>query len=187
MVIIQNEGGGVIPDLAHMERLESGRRCLAAALEYAKLGWSVIPLCNPWHISLRGHANGKNACKSPGRSPIVPWKHLQHRPATEEEIREWWRRMPLSNVGVILGEVSGIIGIDIDSKESLERLRERVKGDLPPTVEFTTPSGGYRYLYRIPKGFKCRTTVAERSHQGIRFLGNGSFTVMPPSMGWSRH
>lgn len=176
------------PDAAHIARLEHGKATLLAALDYRDMGWSPIPLCNPWHICLPGHVRSKNPCKSPGKSPVRTWKQHQTTIATEEQIREWWSELTFPNVGVVLGEVSGMVDIDVDGEGSLERLRERVGGDLPVTMEFHTPSGGYRFLYAIPQGFKCRTVVVEQGKkQEIRFQANGAQTVMPPSTGWLKH
>ncbi len=166
--------------LAHEAALQAGKECLEAALHYLSLGWSAIPLCTPDHVGM-GKKHGKT-CTSPGKAPVIDWKQFQSRLATEEEIRSWWKRNPLCNVGVILGDVSGLVSVDVDGAAGEQQLLELSSGDVPQTLEFSTSSGRRHLLYRIPKGVQVRTTafrLGEKSE--LRIQANGAQTVMPPS------
>src|SRR5262249_49949171 len=115
-------GGATVSDVWDLEsRLQDGRECLEAALQYLGLGWSVLALCPPDHLGVRllGHS-----CDSPGKVPLWGWKEYQTRLATEAEVREWWRRCPTANVGVAFGPVSSLAGIDLDGPKAEARFRE---------------------------------------------------------------
>jgi hypothetical protein len=118
--------------------------CLAAALEYLARGWSAIPLCPPDHDGVG--VQHEEHCKKAGKTPLFPWKTYQERLPSERELRVYWNRCPRANVGVILGRVSRLVGLDIDGPDAEELLRELSAGDVPPTLAFKTPGGGRRLL-----------------------------------------
>src|SRR5262249_11884660 len=130
---------------ARERRRQDGHECLAAALDYLALGWSVLAVCPPDHVGV-GSTHAKK-CKNPGKAPWGEWKTYQSRLPTEEEVRRKWRDNETLNVGMALGPVSGLIGIDIDGAQGELRLQELSGGDLPWTLEFSTPGGGRRLLY----------------------------------------
>jgi hypothetical protein len=174
-----------VPDAAAYprQRLHDGAQCLAAALDnYLPRGWSALAVCPPDHVGV-GRTHGKS-CKSPGKAPWGPWKEFQTRLLTGDELRRKWRDNPLLNVGITLGGVTGLIGLDVDEKGGEELLRRLSKGDLPPTLAFTSGKGR-RLLYRVPAGIDLRPTPkpgGETIEGGeLRLLGTGSQTVMPPS------
>lgn len=103
---------------------------------------------------------------------------------TKEELDDWSRKYPNPNVGLVLGQASGLVGIDADGQEGLTRLKEVSKGDLPDTWTFKTPGGGIRFLYRIPKGkiLKKYVESLEGEHSELALLGEGQQTIMPPSI-----
>lgn len=68
------------------------------ALEYLRRGWSVIPI--------RPH----------DKRPAIRWLEYQHRLASEDEIKEWYQRLPDGNVGIVTGVLSGLVVLDIDPK-----------------------------------------------------------------------
>ena len=152
--------------------------CLAAALDYLARGWSVVPLCPPDHDNV-GPAH-EERCESPGKAPIVSWTDYQRRRATERELRVYWNRCPKANVGVILGKVSSLIGIDVDGHVGETLLRDLFPGVLP-TMEFTTPGGGRRLLYDMPHDWTIPTKAFKLADGELKILGEGSLTVMPPS------
>lgn len=157
-----------------------GKECLEAALDYVARGWSALCLCPPDHVGV-GKEHNKN-CQSRGKAPWGPWKEYQDTLPTEEELREKWRALPVANVGMAYGPVSGLIGIDVDGPAGEELLQKKSAGDLPLTLEFFTPGGGRRLLYRIPNGAILRTTYeAPAKKQELRFQAKGAQTVMPPS------
>jgi hypothetical protein len=163
------------------ESLRAGRECLEAGLKYNSLGLSVLPVCPPDHAGV--HVFGHRKCTSPGKGPLILWAEKQTERASEAEIRSWWAKLPNSNVGIVLGPVSGLVRVDVDGEEGEKFLQEVSKGDLPDTWEMISGGGGRGLFYKIPDGAVFRTTSqsGEQVHQEFRLQGKGAQTVMPPS------
>lgn len=162
---------------------------LAAALAYAARGWSVLPLCPSNHL---GVGKSHRGCNSPGKRPFFPdrdtrsgeWKEFQSRRATEDELRKWWESNPFLNVGVALGPVSGLVGIDVDDDDGDDLLAELSGGDLPKTWEYKTGKGR-RLLYGLPPGCEVVNHAFKRAGTEIeilRFMSRGGQVVLPPSV-----
>ena len=134
------------------------------ALDYLSRGWSVIPL------------------RPRDKRPAIRWQEYQERLASQEDVKAWFRHWPDANVGVVTGNASGLIVVDIDPKhggeDSLARL-ERQHGPLPPTVEAATGGGG-RHIYFAHPGGVVRNRVALAP--GIDVRGDGGYVVAPPSV-----
>jgi hypothetical protein len=153
--------------------------CLDAALDYLRRGWSAFPLCPPNHVGV-GKEHAKE-CKNPGKVPLTNWKQYQTRLPMEGHLQLLFRRHPNANVGVALGQVSGLVGIDVDGPAEHELLQEISGGDLPPTMLFSTGKG-YRLLYSWPKDRPCKSTTLVKDGVQLLILGDGKQTVMPPSL-----
>jgi hypothetical protein len=135
-----------------------------AALGYADLGWSVLPL------------------RAKSKRPLIAWRELQERRASREEIEGWFRRWRDANVGIVTGVISRLIVLDIDPKhggdDGLAEL-ERRHGPLRPTVEVVTGGGGRHFYFASPGGeVRNRAGLA----QGIDLRGDGGYIVAPPSI-----
>jgi hypothetical protein len=135
-----------------------------AAKRYLAHGWSILPL------------------RPRDKRPLIPWAHLQIRRPSREDVAEWFRRWPDANIGVVSGEISNLIVLDVDPKHggdaALERL-ERRYGPVPATVEATTGGGG-RHLYFAHPGGLVRNRAGLA--QGIDLRGDGGYIVAPPSI-----
>ena len=131
---------------------------LNAALYYASLGWSVIPI------------------RPKDKKPALKWEQYQTGRASEEQIRDWWKKWPRANVGVITGGISGIIVLDVDGPEGRESIADK---DLPPTTCAITGSGGYHYIFKHPGG-EVRNFA--RRLPGLDLRGDGGYIVAPPSV-----
>src|SRR5262245_53676972 len=171
------------PDTDHQVRLAIGHECHLAALEYLRRGWSALALCNPLHIGV-GKKHLAN-CKSPGKRPIRNWKQYQRELPTETDIRDWWRDNPLSNVGIALGPVSGLVRVDADGPGGEQALQKASGGILPDTLEFTS-GRGRGLLFAIPPGVELRTTTEKpKPGEELRLQAEGALTVLPPSAHYS--
>src|SRR5262245_6244175 len=115
------------------QRKQDGERCLAAAIQYLRRGWSVLAVCPPDHVGV-GKRHGED-CSSPGKAPWGPWKEFQDRLPAEQELRRKWRDNCTLNVGIALGPVSGLIRVDIDGPGGEARLQAISSGNLPDTLE----------------------------------------------------
>lgn len=153
-----------------------------AFLYYAAIGWSVIPLCSHDH----SHMSDRHivTCKNPGKSPLISGWPSSDVPS-RDTIEGWCKQWPTLNIGLVLGEPSGIIAIDVDGEKGFELLEELSAGDVPTTLQFSTPGGGMRYLFRNPypeKAHKFQLTFPELAHNECSLLGDGCQTVLPPSV-----
>jgi bifunctional DNA primase/polymerase-like protein len=168
--------------LDHQTRLAAGQACLEAALnEYLPRGLSIICCCDPDHIGV-GRDHGKT-CDSPGKMPLCKWAEFQTRLPTIAEVRQLWKDFPYGNVGCVLGQVSGMVRVDVDGPSGEAKLQQWSKGDLPPTWEFTSSAESRGLLYAWPRALPCKTTSQRMKgdHEELRLMGNGSQTVLPPS------
>jgi Bifunctional DNA primase/polymerase, N-terminal len=108
---------------------------LDAALALANAGYPVIPL------KPREKRRRTRRGTQPSNDPAV--------------VREWWRRMPDSSIGVVLDDVLVVV-IDVDGPEGRASLAwllaQAGLDDLPDTYTVTTgrPDGGHHYWYRLP-------------------------------------
>jgi hypothetical protein len=135
-----------------------------AAADFLARGWSVLPV--------RAH----------DKRPLIAWEPLQTVRPSENDVFEWFERWPDANIGILTGEISNIVVVDVDPKHggdhSIERLQQRF-GLLPPTVESETGGSG-RHLYFLHPGILCRNRAGLA--QGIDLRGDGGYVVAPPSV-----
>ena len=146
---------------------------LAAALDYARRDWRVLPVRGVSH----GQCScGDENCSSPGKHP-----HTLHgvKDATTDEavIRSSWGRWPDANVGIATGQESGVIVVDLDGPVGEQALAELL-GELPVTPTAITGKG--RHLF-----FACPDAdVGNRVRllPGVDIRGEGGYVVVPPSI-----
>lgn len=149
---------------SRQESLESNRAHLAslltAAEEYLTRGWSCIPL---WEK----------------RPALTSWKEYQARPPTLEDIRRWFSPPAtlISGIGIVTGQVSGLVVIDCDSPQDAEYWLEH----FPKSPLMVNTGGGGLHIY-------CRTAgdgeIRNRAKLGGRKIdirGEGGYAAAPPS------
>jgi hypothetical protein len=147
---------------------------LERALEYLQLGYPVFPVCSP---KMGRHQHGRSACSSPGKRPLVGWEPYQTRLPTINELRSWWDRWPLANIGMPTGALSGVVVLDCDSGDA--RQVAMAEGGLGTTpAVWTGKPGGIHYWLRHPG-----ETVSNfaRRRPGLDFRGDGGYVLVPPS------
>ena len=136
-----------------------------AALSYARNGWPIFPL-----------VEGK-------KTPLT--RHGSHDATTSEhQIRQWWQAHTDANIGVAVGERSGLMAIDVDNKggkngsAALASLEELL-GDLPETLIVSTPNNGRHYLFEFPQQFRD-APIKRGLASGVELKVKG-YIVAPPS------
>jgi Bifunctional DNA primase/polymerase, N-terminal/CHC2 zinc finger len=153
-----------------------------AALAYCRRGWSVVPMHSP---AGGGCSCGRRGCVAVAKHPRVSWEARMAVAATEQEVKEWWRRWPDANVGIVTGCISGIVVLDVDPRSggglALDALEERW-GALPATLEVRTGGSG-RHLW-----FSCD----EELHSavlapGLELKAERSVITAPPSVHATGH
>jgi hypothetical protein len=137
---------------------------LKAALDYGRLGWSVIPI------------------ESRGKRPLIRWQVYQHRHPDTTEVATWFQRWPDANIAVVTGIGSGLVVLDLDPRHgadaSLQQL-ERKYGPIAKTVEARTGGGG-RHLYFAHTRDMLHNRVGIAP--GVDLRGDGGYVVAPPSV-----
>ena len=122
------------------------------ALQLREHGYSLIPL----------HYRDKK--------PAVAWEAYQTAPASTDQLRQWFAN-GTRNLGVVTGAVSGVVVLDVDKPEEIDRL------DLPRTPTVKT-SKGYHFYFKHPGGHVGNCEVP-----GIGDLrADGGQVVVPPSV-----
>lgn len=154
---------------------------LRSALDYAGRGWLVVPL----HDMSIGHCSCQAgaSCKSGGKHPrISAWQTKASK--DEETINEWWERWPSANVGVVLGEASGVIDIECDTDQAEKTLSDLFGGEFPYCPTYQASRGKHR-LFKWSSDFPKSDQAVVKVH-GIEFRigggGRGAQSVMPPSV-----
>lgn len=138
--------------------------CLEAALDYGARGWRVVPVAagakNPW---------------------IDDW---QNKASSDSKVIEaWWEQQPGSNVGVRLGEVSGIIDIECDDAAAEVKLAQLFHGVEIVTATFEGKRGKHRlfkWTAELPFPMKPWFKIGALEFR----TGNakGAQSVFPPSI-----
>ena len=152
---------------------------LACALDYAARGWPVFPL----HSVRDGRCScGRADCPSPGKHPQTA-HGLKDASRDPNTLRAWWVRWSDANIGILTGNPSGLLVVDVDPRsggdDTLADLEAR-HGPLPETVEALTGGGGRHVFFKHP-GFhvKARTNALG---DGLDIKGDGGYVVASPSV-----
>jgi hypothetical protein len=146
-----------------------------AAEAYAALGYRVVPM----------HATRDDGgctcqrgtgCADPGKHPCLKdWPHAAS--TTPAEVRRWWQRWPLANVGLVTGARFDVL--DVDGPAGVEALRAAL-GQVHPAIHpgpvARTGGGGWHLLF-APTGLGNRVGLLP----GVDWRGRGGVVVAPPS------
>lgn len=128
---------------------------------YKKLGWPMIPVQGKKPLTTHGWKDGS---------------------LDEHILCEWQQQHPDAGLGIVTGEPSGLMVVDIDPRhggdQSLSQLIVQ-HGPLPLTPKVNTGGGGEHYYFKHPGGqVKNRTNLLP----GIDVRGDGGLVVAPPSL-----
>lgn len=149
------------------------------ARSYTKRGWAIIPLHSP---VATGCSCGNTTCiKSAGKHPRTR-TGLKEASLNEERATEWWTAWPNANIGIVTGEISNLLVVDIDPRHGGDQsweLLEAQHGKVS-TVAVITGSGGRHYYFCHP-GRKIGNT-SNRLGPGIDTRGDGGYIVAPGSI-----
>ena len=137
-------------------RQENDQSLRRSALEYARNGWSVFPL---W-------PRAKNPLTRHG---------VKDASQDQELINQWWRRWPTANVGLAIPP--GLLVVDVDSPEALQRLK--VQDRILPTTATASTGRGRHFWYSTAEA-KTRNCVG--LFPGIDVRAVGGYVVAPPSV-----
>ncbi|WP_051618017.1 bifunctional DNA primase/polymerase [Desulfofundulus thermocisternus] len=133
---------------------------LDIVLFYAARGWSIIPL----------QPRGK-------RPALASWQEYQSRQATPEEITAWWDRWPDANVGVVTGQVSNLVVLDLDGLDAVNFAKRH---GVPLTATVATGKGWH--VYFAHPGQPVQNAAGLGGVKGLDVRGDGGYVVAPPSI-----
>ncbi len=169
----------MMPDIATFPNL------LPYALAYAARGWQVFPLHTP---SATGKCScGKDCNHNCGKHPRIAGGFKQAS-LDENVIRAWWKKWPTANIGVVGGENTGLLIIDVDTRKSGDVTWARLVAehpDDPPTLTAQTGSGGLHVFYQRPKGIGKIKSCSEAIKPGVDCKCDGGYVVAAPSLHFS--
>jgi hypothetical protein len=159
---------------------------LMAALAYAERGFLVVPL----HNVKQGKCScRKQSCNSPGKHPRT--EHgLKDGSGDPRQIEQWFARWPDGNLGILTGQASGLIVLDVDGEDGKASLQvlTAVHGSLPKTLcAMTGRAGsdgnrkGCHFYFRAPAGVAIRNSAGILG-KGLDIRGDGGYVVAPPSL-----
>lgn len=137
---------------------------LVIAKEYRARNWSIIPLL-------------------PGaKKPLVRWKPYQDTAPSDVLITDWWTRFLDAGICLILGPVSGIVAVDVDSSEAEQVLFDLLGGEpkTRKTISGSMKPGKAHYLFRCPN-FPTNAKYTPL-HKSLELRGHGGYVVLPPSL-----
>lgn len=100
------------------------------------------------------------------------------------QISTWWKNHPDALVGVVCGERSGLLVIDIDSGENKcgEASFEATGLTIPKTVQTRTMSGGRHLLFQYPKGSNIRNSASTCFGKDIDVRAEGGYVIFAGSV-----
>ena len=109
------------------------------------------------------------------KRPIFPWCKYQNTRAEPTKILQWADNFSACNWGIVTGQISGLVVLDID-KDDWEFVKQWLPKGLPTPV-VRTPRG-YHIYYKHPG-----VTVGNRAwrSQELDFRGDGGYVVAPGS------
>jgi len=147
-----------------MQSAQPFSEIVLAAKYYLSRQWSILPL------------------RPREKRPLIQWEPFQSTRPSEAELHLWFEHWPDANIGVVTGEISNLVVLDIDPDHggdaSLERLERRFQ-PLQATIEAKSGGGGRHLYFAHPGGIiRNRTAIA----QGIDLRGDGGYVVAPPSI-----
>jgi Bifunctional DNA primase/polymerase, N-terminal/AAA domain/Primase C terminal 1 (PriCT-1) len=162
------------PDSNHIQRTSANPSRLEFALRAVERGWPVIKL----HWAEDGECScGIQDCPDVGKHPSTI-NGIKNATKDKNQIRAWWLEKPKANIGIAMGNDSGIFVLDVDPRHggdgSLQQMQEEY-GALPDGPRVRTGGGGEHLYFTVPPGVPVRTRVALRP--GIDVRGKGSYAV----------
>jgi hypothetical protein len=133
------------------------------AIKYLRQGFSVIPVIPK------------------DKKSLVDWAIYQKKLPTEQDIKDWWKKWPDANIGVITGQISGVAVIDIDSEEGKKEIESFVPDSLIVPI-VNSPRGGQHWWFRcLDSNLITKAGIDGFTKVDIR--ANGGMIIAPPSVG----
>ena len=125
---------------------------LNKALEMRDEGWWVVPI----------HPQEKYPCPK--------WGHIYDdgKFPSEEQVIDWWDKFPNAHVGIITGELSGVVVVDCDNEEAEEYAKSVGLTNTPWVVK---TKRGKHFYFKWPANADHIKTLTWKNADGIEWPG----------------
>ena len=99
-------------------------------------------------------------------------------------INAWWTKHPDALVGVVCGERSGILAVDIDSGDNKcgEASFAATGLTIPKTVQTRTMSGGRHIFFKYPTGTNIRNSASTCFGKDVDVRAEGGYVIFAGSV-----
>lgn len=151
-----------------------GRIMIQQALLYARDNFRVFPLHT---FNKDGCTCGRADCSSAGKHPRTK-NGVKDATTDEQQIRQWWTRWPMANIGIATGNGLYVIDVDCAKGGNYESLAELGIKGLLWTRTVATGSGGYHFYLRCEEPLP---NTAGKLGPYIDTRCEGGYVVAPPS------
>lgn len=154
---------------------------LNEALKYAAAGIPVFPL--HW-VKQDGNCSCRQGamCQAKGKHPRI--KNWNEEATTDAaKIKAWWEKAPSANIGIPMGEKSGLVALDVDTRHGGEGSLAMLMDEfaiLPDTITATTGGGGKHYIFKYTEELALKNVVGFRD--GLDIRTQGGMIVAAPSI-----
>ena len=127
---------------------------------YLKNGYSLIPL------------------KTNTKIPAISWKQYQKKKASYEDVISWSFKFPGHNLGIVTGQISKLVVVDIDDLAILPKLLKELP-ELKQTTKVKT-TRGFHFYFSLNGNGKVKAT---KNFLGLKveLFSDGQQVVAAPS------
>ncbi len=127
---------------------------------YLKNGYSLIPL------------------KTNDKIPAFRWKQYQKNKASFEDVLSWSFKFPDHNLGIVTGQISKLVVVDIDDLAILPKLLKELP-ELKQTTKVKT-TRGFHFYFSLNGNGKVKATKNFLGLE-VELFSDGQQVVAPPS------
>jgi hypothetical protein len=175
---IKNSSSNVKPKHAISGDIDDEQ--LTEAISLAELGFHIFP-CHGIKNEVYQYKDGAQ-CLDAGKKPhLSGYQKLAS--SDPEKIRQWSSQFPGCNFGVLTGNGTLVLDVDIkpdrNGEESLENLILE-HGPLPDTWTVLTGGGGMHYWFTYPQDLKIRNS-GDKLGKGLDIRAAGGYVIGPGS------
>ncbi len=111
--------------------------------------------------------------------PHIRWKQYQKRKVTGTETSTWFKRYGDDfNIGIVTGQISRLVVVDVDDLSKLPALME-IMPEIGRTAATKTPRPGAHFLFSTDKPVQSTNNFLDL---GIELKGEGAYVVVPVSV-----
>jgi|GEM_PF-2236649 len=141
-----------------------------AAMDYAALGYSVIPVFG-------------NLVPARAKAAATDWAHFQRQHPSDVDLKRWFHMYTVGGIAIITGHISRLLILDFDQID----IHHQFVAAFPHLCDTYVVTSAQRrlphYYYRLPDGME----VTSRKIVGLDLLAEGRYVIAPPTQIAGRH